>query len=175
VTDTTSTDDDYTGDPPAAEAGSSDLVFGTGQGAWLSVVTLMAAAALALSIVALLTNNGDGGGGSAAPAGPATALSIEGTEFAFTPTDSNVVAGDAVDVTFDNAGAIEHELVFLQEGTTIASESEFDESMVLTRIGPIAGGASESGTVALTAGTYQIACLIPGHFDSGMNGTVVAS
>jgi len=74
-----------------------------------------------------------------------------------------------------NEGSVEHELRVLDEGTFISAEDEFDESMELASILALAAGDTASTTVTLDPGRYQIVCLIPSHFESGMAGIVTAS
>lgn len=164
------------GEGPSEPPGQSQIVVGAGYGAWLTIITIIAVAALVLSYVALLRAGGretiiQAGG----PGGTLTELSVDGGEFFFDPAEATVAAGSPVDITLDNVGSIEHELVLLDEGTEITSEAEFDESMVLDRIEAIPAGETATKAFTLDAGTYQYICAIPGHFDAGMGGELTAS
>jgi uncharacterized cupredoxin-like copper-binding protein len=158
--------------PPLAEP-TTELLFSAGQSAWLAVVTLGVLVAIGISIVALFIamNDGDDGGGSAAPAGPSTSLDIEASEFAFDPADVSIVADTDVEVALANVGAVEHNWTVLEAGTTIASEADYDDSTAVAEVAADPG-ASESGTVNLPAGSYQVICTVPGHFAAGMEGTL---
>ncbi|MFQ5967694.1 MAG: plastocyanin/azurin family copper-binding protein [Acidimicrobiia bacterium] len=114
-------------------------------------------------------DNGEDAGGS-----PATSITILATEFAFNPSSVTVAARQDVTITLDNLGAIEHEWTILKAGTTINSEAEFDESQVLFKVPSVAAGQSASGSFNVAAGSYQIICIIQGHFDAGMKGTLSA-
>jgi plastocyanin len=164
-------------DDEATGSGASPMVYGEGQSAWLALVTVVAFGALALAIVAVVLASGDDGGGDGAapaPSGPSDALSITVTEFAFDPADSEVFADQEASVALVNEGAVEHNWTVLQAGTFIASEDEFDESLVEAEVGDAAAGGSAEGAVTLAEGEYQVICTISGHFDAGMQGTVVA-
>ncbi len=173
VTDDPTDDSADTTAPPVTDETSSELLFGPGQSAWLAVVTVVAVVALAVSFVALVMASNDEGGGTAAPAGPATELSIVTSEFAFDPANVTIVADTDVPVTLENSGSIEHNWNVLALGEEIGSESEFDESLVEAAIGPVDAGATDTGSVNLAAGNYQVICTIAGHFDAGMEGDLV--
>jgi len=128
---------------------------------------------IALALVVAACGGATGGGdGGAADGGGATSVTVTGTEFAFDPVGVTVPADTNVTVTFENGGTIEHEWTVLN--TRISSEAEFSEDMVLLRL-VAPGGGSDSGTLNLPAGEYQVVCAIPGHFDAGMEGTLTVS
>jgi uncharacterized cupredoxin-like copper-binding protein len=157
--------------PPLPPA-TTELAFSAGQSAWLAVVTVGVLVAIGLSIAALVVASGsDGGGGAAAPTGPSTALDIEAREFSFAPADVAIAADTDVPVTLDNIGAVEHNWAVLEAGTTISSESDFDESTVVFQV-DADPGTSDSGTVNLAAGSYQVICTVPGHLSAGMEGSL---
>ena len=163
-------------DVDQAEGDASPMVYGEGQAAWLAVLTVVAFGALALALVAVvLAASEDGGGGGSVSAGPSDALEITATDFAFDPADTEVIADTEATITLVNDGAVEHNWTVLEAGTTIESESEFDESLVVGEVGDAAVGETAEGGVTLEAGEYQVICTISGHLDAGMKGTVVAS
>jgi uncharacterized cupredoxin-like copper-binding protein len=158
--------------PPLAEP-TTELLFSAGQSAWLAAVTVGVLIAIGLSIAALVVaaNDSGGGGGSAAPSGPASELTIEASEFRFDPADVTIAADTDVPVTIDNVGAVEHSWTVLELGTTIASEGDYDESTAVVDL-HADPGSTESGSVNLAAGSYQVICVIPGHFAAGMEGSI---
>lgn len=159
-----------------AGEGSSEMLYGAGQTFWLAVVTVVAFLALILAAVALWVDGGDGGGGGAAgPAVPAGEQAIVAGDFFFDPPDVALFADEEVSVTLDNEGSVEHNWSVLSAGTQIASEDEFDESMVLAAVDTIAGGESATQTFTFEAGDYQVICTIPGHFDEGMEGSLTVA
>jgi uncharacterized cupredoxin-like copper-binding protein len=111
-------------------------------------------------------------GGDSGP----TTLGFTGSDtFQFTPTSASVAAGDEVEVTLTNSGALEHSWVLVGSGTDVATATDAD-AINNSATGPIAGGAS--GTVTFTApaaGTYQFICTIAGHAAAGMVGTLTVN
>lgn len=131
----------------------------------IMMVGMSAAAATLLILLA-------GCDGDAATPEAETSLEVEATEYAFTPDEWTIQADTDVSVTLVNEGRIEHEWAVLTEGTEIGSEAEFSEDLVETEIEAIPAGESATATVNLPAGTYQVICALPGHFDQGMEGTL---
>ena len=165
-------------DGDQAEDRTSPMVYGEGQAAWLALLTVVAFGALALAVVALVlatSEDGGGGGGETASGGPSDSLEIVAIEFAFDPVEAEVFADQEAAVALVNDGSVEHNWTVLEAGTTIGSESEFEESMVLEAVGAAASGETAEGAITLEAGEYQVICTISGHLDAGMQGTVVAS
>ncbi len=164
--------------PEAADDGTSEMRFGAGETAWLAVVTVLAVLGVALGVIAVIMAGGDDGGGTSAPAAGGgsggTSASVGAAEFAFDPADVSLTAGAEATVELTNNGAVQHNWTVLKAGEEIAAESEFDESMVLAAVDNTAPGESNSVSLTLEPGDYQVICTIPGHFDAGMTGTVSA-
>ncbi len=98
------------------------------------------------------------GGGGAPPAPPARAVTVQATEFAFTPASLEASAGETVKVTLENKGTVEHDFVI-------------DELRVKAHA---AVGTSADATLSdLKPGTYTFYCTIAGHRQAGMEGTLV--
>ncbi len=131
------------------------------------------ALAVTMTLVVVACGGSSGGGSDDGGSnGGATSATVTASEFAFDPVDLTVAADANVAVTFKNGGAIDHEWVVLKKGTTVASEADFDESMVEARIDAVAAGAEGSKTINLPAGDYQVICALIGHLDAGMKGTL---
>ena len=100
------------------------------------------------------------------------ALSFEGADsFAFTPASATVSAGDEVEVTLTNTGALEHSWAVVGSDAELATATDSD-AVNSSATGIVAAG--ETGTVTFTApaaGTYQFICTIAGHAAAGMVGT----
>lgn len=111
-------------------------------------------------------------GGDSGP----VALSFEGSDsFQFTPASASVSAGDEVEVTLNNTGALEHSWTLVPEGADLATVADA-EAIDGATTGTVAAG--ETGTVTFTApdaGTYQFVCTIPGHAVAGMVGTLTVN
>lgn len=107
-------------------------------------------------------------GGDSGP----VALSFEGSDtFQFTPASATVSAGDEVEVTFTNTGALEHSWAVVGTDVELATVADSD-AINSSATGTVAAG--ETGTVTFTApaaGTYQFVCTIAGHAAAGMIGT----
>jgi uncharacterized cupredoxin-like copper-binding protein len=134
---------DSTGAP--RDTSTLPLVFGT-----LAVLCL----AVVLTIAALVAADDDSststGGGGAAP------VAVSLTEFAISPEMVMVDSGGALEVT--NDGSVVHNLAVADTDLTTPD---------------LAGGeTAELDVSSLEAGSYEILCLIPGHADSGMRGTL---
>lgn len=100
----------------------------------------------------------------------------------FYPSRIDVQAGETLRFVVHNAGQVEHELV-------LGSESALREHAQAMKQGSghehgHAGGAAislapgQTGELVVTfatATTVQMACLVPGHYEAGMRGTVEVS
>jgi iron uptake system component EfeO len=117
-----------------------------------------AAAALAAVTVAACGGSTSSGAPTSAPAASGT-VAVEAKEYAFTPSTLTVPAGQ---VTFSvrNAGNEEHEFEIFQ-GETVVDEIE-----------GLVPGLTKPLTVTLAAGSYTFKCLLNGHNQLGMTGTL---
>ncbi len=102
----------------------------------------------------------------------------------FTPNQIDVQAGETIRFVVHNAGKVEHELVLGHEQAI----REHAQAMKRDAAQGKAHGADhhssgaaitvapgETGQLVVTfpkAGTLQMACLIPGHFEAGMKGSL---
>lgn len=85
-------------------------------------------------------------------------ITVEGTEFAFTPSSITVKKGEEVQVTFKNMGKYPHNFTVSQLG--VASQT-------------IQPGQQTTVTFTPTqTGTFTYLCTVPGHADRGMTGTL---
>jgi plastocyanin len=102
-----------------------------------------------------------------------TSIEVEATEFEFDPDAWTVPVGEEFTVEFENVGEIDHEWAVLKLGEDIESEAEFEEDKVEFEIEATPAGESVTEQFTLDeAGTYQVVCALPGHFDAGMEGTL---
>ena len=125
------------------------------------------ARALATLVAVALLVGGCGGGGGQDP-GPTTStksaptagevLSVEGTEFSFTPSTVKASAGQTT-IRFTNRGAVEHDFLI----------DAFNVKLIAKP------GKTVEVTVTLTPGTFTTYCSIPGHRQNGMEGTLTVS
>ena len=106
-------------------------------------------------------------------AGASSSIDVEAREFEFEPNSWTVAAGEEFTVEFENGGETEHEWAVLEAGEDIESESEFEEDKVAFEIEATPAGESVSQVFTIEdAGTHQVICALPGHFTSGMEGTL---
>ena len=96
----------------------------------------------------------------------------------FTPSQIEVERGETVRILVKNEGKIMHELVLgtdetLQEHAEMMKKfpgMEHDEPH-MAHVPP--GKEQVMGWQFSDAGTFSFGCLVPGHFDAGMKGTIV--
>jgi uncharacterized cupredoxin-like copper-binding protein len=114
---------------------------------------------------------------------PATAVSVEVKEFAFTPAALEVQVGQPVALTLANNGTLEHDFSILEFPTSGPSSSEggMDHDMGEMAETPdlhVAAAVGQSATLEFTpskAGTYEFFCTVAGHKEAGMVGTLVVT
>jgi uncharacterized cupredoxin-like copper-binding protein len=118
-------------------------------------------ASITALLLVLAACGGDGGGGGTTT--PTTApvgieIEIHGTEFEFDPSTIEVPAGVPVTFVFMNHGVIEHDFTIEAVGLSMYADP----------------GQTVRDTVTFQPGTYEFICTIPGHYESGMFGTLIA-
>jgi uncharacterized cupredoxin-like copper-binding protein len=95
----------------------------------------------------------------------------------FTPSSFTVKRGDTIRFIVHNRGAVVHELVFgtdqvlrehAKEMRDMPGMEHRDPNMV--RVKP--GGQGEITWTFDHAGRFGVACLVPGHFEAGMKGSI---
>jgi len=102
-------------------------------------------------------------------------LTVRMSEFAFDPKDAVAKAGK-VTIAAPNDGKVEHELVLLKTDADPAKlpmdGGEVDESSSVGEIADVPAGGTKSHTFTLTPGKYAMVCALPGHYQSGMYGSL---
>jgi uncharacterized cupredoxin-like copper-binding protein len=107
-------------------------------------------------------------------------LETDDGEMLFEPREFTFKAGETVQFTITNDGEAEHEFVM----DTMANNAKHKEMMEkfpemehddpnAVRLQP-----GEKGTIVWTfanAGTFEFACLIPGHYEAGMHGALTVN
>lgn len=110
----------------------------------------------------------DDGGGEAS-----TSIEATASDFQFDPDSWTVPAGEEFTIDFTNDGSVEHEWAVIKEGEDLGSEDDFAEEKVLFEVEAVPAGESTTQEFAVDgAGTYQVICAIPSHFDAGMEGSL---
>ena len=114
------------------------------------------------------------------PRGARTIAIRMGDDMRFSPDRIEVRQGETVRFVVHNRGKVLHEMVLgtpeeLREHAALMKKfpkMEHDEPY-MTHVKP-----GRKGSIAWNfnrAGEFQFACLIPGHFDAGMTGTIVVA
>ena len=110
----------------------------------------------------------------------AKTVTIDMAEFAFTPKDITLEAGQPYILEVVNKGTVKHEFTAEDFFRTVATrKAETAESEVkvpfFTEIEVFAGKKAELFLIPLIPGTYELACRIEGHFEAGMFGTITVT
>lgn len=127
-----------------------------------------------LIVLTLLILTACGGGNSAK-----TSYRVTLTDFAYTPNELTVPAGEEISIDAANTGAVIHNFIIMNLGTSAGTEfTAEDDANVYWKLEVPAGGSTTATFTAPTEpGEYEIVCSTPGHLQAGMIGklTVVAA
>jgi plastocyanin len=112
--------------------------------------------------------------------GGSTRVSGEINEWSVLVDTASVPAGE-VTFTIANTGTIDHEFLVvktdLPDGAIPIEGDRFPEDLVsitvIDEIEEYAAGTTETLTVTLDAGKYQLVCNLPAHYQLGMHTTFV--
>jgi uncharacterized cupredoxin-like copper-binding protein len=103
---------------------------------------------------------------------PSSEINVEMTDFAFTPNQYIVPAGQQITLHAHHAGLVEHDFVIMKLNTDVGGH--FNEDDLVNVYWQIKIQPGESQTVTFTApdqpGLYQIVCGMAGHVEAGMVG-----
>jgi uncharacterized cupredoxin-like copper-binding protein len=109
--------------------------------------------------------------------GPSTRINFTMTDFAFTPNEFSVPAGQEITLHVTHKGTVEHDFIVMKHGTD-AGEM-FDEEDKVNVFWEVDLQPGDSKTVRFTApeqpGTYQVICGMMGHMQSGMVGKLIVT
>jgi uncharacterized cupredoxin-like copper-binding protein len=170
---------------------------------------LTASGPAALAVIALVLAACSGGGGATTPpsatepppsTGPAVeqyvanasefvdaadwdtkkTVTIDMSEFAFTPKDITLEAGQPYILEVVNTGTVKHEFTageFFRSVATRKAETAESEVKVpfFTEIEVFAGKKADLYLIPLIPGTYTLVCEIEGHYEAGMFGTITVT
>jgi uncharacterized cupredoxin-like copper-binding protein len=107
-----------------------------------------------------------------APSKPSNKINVDMTDFAFTPNQYTVPAGQEITLHVQHDGTVEHDFIIMKYDTSVGEHfNEEDQPNIYWQIKVQPG---ESETITFIApdqpGTYQIVCGMPGHIEAGMVG-----
>jgi uncharacterized cupredoxin-like copper-binding protein len=126
--------------------------------------------ALGVTMIALLLT-------ACGNSGPPTKINFTMTDFAFSPGEFTIAAGQEITLHIKHDGTVEHNFIVMKYGTDAGEMfDEADQDNVLWEMDLQPG---DSKTVFFPApeqpGTYQIICGMPGHLQSGMVGKLIVA
>jgi uncharacterized cupredoxin-like copper-binding protein len=118
--------------------------------------------------------------GGAAPSAPAQQVTLNVSEFKFEPANLEVTAGKAVKLTLVNKGSVEHDWAIMKIPMTGMTDANMGgHNMGGAADAPelhMSAAAGKSATIEFTPsqkGTYSFICMVAGHKEAGMVGTLV--
>ena len=96
---------------------------------------------------------------------------------AFTPSAIEVGKGEQVRFVLENAGAVDHEFLIDSVANNAAHKQAMATNPDMQHTEPNGRRLAPGETTELVwrftkPGSFEIACLIPGHYESGMKGAV---
>ena len=116
---------------------------------------------------------------------PVTELTIEATDFSYSPASITVPAGQPVTLTINNIGEAEHDFVIenidvtdvVEAGNASAEHNMHDMQGMGgdydLHVSTQKGGTSILQFTALEPGTYRFFCTVAGHLEAGMIGELI--
>ena len=116
------------------------------------------------------------------PSGSATDITVEMTDFAYTPSSIAIPAGVPVTLTLTNIGNIEHDFVVekidatakvLQDSGSDAHHAHGEEQNYDLHVSANAGDTSIIELTVAEPGTYKVFCSVEGHEEAGMIGELI--
>jgi uncharacterized cupredoxin-like copper-binding protein len=98
----------------------------------------------------------------------------------FEPSALTFKAGEAIKIMISNAGELEHEFVMNTPEEIIEHKTMMERFPEMEHDDPnsVRLDAGASGEIVWTftnAGSFEFACLIPGHYEAGMHGTILVN
>jgi uncharacterized cupredoxin-like copper-binding protein len=119
---------------------------------------------------------------STGPSQPATDVTVEMSDFAYSPSSVTVPAGQPVNFTVKNIGNIEHDFVveeieattgMVQDSGSEAHHAHGEEKNYDLHVSAGAGDTSVFQLTVSEPGTYKVFCSVEGHEAAGMVGELI--
>lgn len=116
---------------------------------------------------------------SAGQAKPASDVTVEMTDFAYSPSSITISAGEPITLTIKNTGNIEHDFVvekidattdMLQDSGSEAHHAHGEKQNYDLHVSANAGETSVLELTVSEPGTYEVFCSVQGHKEAGMIG-----
>ena len=107
-----------------------------------------------------------------------TMKETEDGKMLYEPSRIEVKRGEQVRFVLKNVGKVDHEFMLDSVANNAKHKIQMEKNPDMEHDDPngkrLAPGASDEIVWRFTkAGTFEFACLIPGHYESGMKGTIV--
>lgn len=118
------------------------------------------------------------------PAKPFRVIDVAMTEgdgtMAYDPPSINVKLGEQVKIVLSNKGALDHEFMLDSVEKNAKHRIAMQKNPEMEHADPNGRRLKPAGTSGIIwkfskAGTFEFACLIPGHSEAGMKGVIVVS
>nr|WP_244622938.1 cupredoxin family protein [Microvirga brassicacearum] len=96
----------------------------------------------------------------------------------FEPNRVEIKRGEQVKFVLKNAGKVDHEFMLDSVANNAKHKIQMEKNPDMEHDDPNGARLAPNGSNEIIwrftkAGTFEFACLIPGHYESGMHGTVV--
>jgi uncharacterized cupredoxin-like copper-binding protein len=113
---------------------------------------------------------------------PSTEITMELTDFSYTPSSLTIPVGQPVVLTINNTGLVEHDFVVekIDVIDVVAQDSGSEHHMqgmnsstYDLHVATEAGQTNSLQFTALESGTYKIFCSVEGHIEAGMIGELI--
>jgi plastocyanin len=106
---------------------------------------------------------------------PKTNYSIILTDFAYTPSELTVPAGQEITLDAVNNGAVIHNYIIMNLGASAGTEytAEDDANVYWKLEIPAGGSTTATFTAPSELGEYEVVCSTPGHLQAGMIGKLI--
>lgn len=105
-----------------------------------------------------------------------TSVSVEAIEFKFIPEVWLVAANTETPFEIVNNGGVEHNWVLIAQGSEVSGITDIQAltpaDILFEQAVLLAGQSATDSFTTPAVGTYQVICSVPGHFESGMKGTL---
>jgi uncharacterized cupredoxin-like copper-binding protein len=97
---------------------------------------------------------------------------------AYKPDKIEVRKGEQIKLTIKNAGMVDHEFLIDSFANNAKHKKEMEKNPEMEHDEPNGARLKPNTTAEILwrftkAGTFEFACLIPGHYETGMKGTIV--
>lgn len=105
-------------------------------------------------------------------------LVVQADEYSFSPSHTEIIAGEKITITLDNIGEVEHDLEIKELKADMMeqdSSHNHQKNSGGIHVHSMAGEKQEISFIPVTPGKYSYICTIPGHAEAGMTGIIEVS